>query len=304
MDRKTTLPPLTWRRPCDSCDLQVEEGTGSWWWPLVTSWLCTTFQDRVGVPHQCERELFFVTPKASIKEVTTFRLHAVLLAPQFHFLLLLQLKQINEASEPLEISTIYYLLIILCWIWNVFILNCWTTDNPSWKCLSCHGLTTSGSESGSPQSYKVQEEMIFMDFLRTFCTRSAQQQATAVWSQGFSIWSPALAWLLRLPAACRSLAYVHFREKRTCPKMLIQTFCLTVSWWLNSWRQSWIGWFRRISTRKAMVLLQGPCCTQRFGLWWGATPWPSLSDLTWITHTAKKPKEDKSWQVSQQFPIC
>ena len=31
-------------------------------------------QDRVGVPHQCERELFFVTPKASIKEVTTFRL--------------------------------------------------------------------------------------------------------------------------------------------------------------------------------------------------------------------------------------
>ncbi|CAE7676801.1 BIG4, partial [Symbiodinium pilosum] len=29
--------------------------------------------DRVGVPHQCERELFFVTPKASIKEVTTFR---------------------------------------------------------------------------------------------------------------------------------------------------------------------------------------------------------------------------------------
>eukprot|EP00913_Durusdinium_trenchii_P003700 g3424.t1 len=30
-------------------------------------------EDRVGVPHQCERELFFVTPKASIKEVTTFR---------------------------------------------------------------------------------------------------------------------------------------------------------------------------------------------------------------------------------------
>ena len=25
------------------------------------------------MPHQCERELFFVTPKASIKEVTTFR---------------------------------------------------------------------------------------------------------------------------------------------------------------------------------------------------------------------------------------
>eukprot|EP00438_Fugacium_kawagutii_P019893 Skav227770 [mRNA] locus=scaffold1237:26689:31016:+ [translate_table: standard] len=33
-----------------------------------------TKEDRVGVPHQCERELFFVTPKASIKEVTTFRL--------------------------------------------------------------------------------------------------------------------------------------------------------------------------------------------------------------------------------------
>ncbi|CAJ1378638.1 unnamed protein product [Effrenium voratum] len=30
-------------------------------------------EDRVGVPNQCERELFFVTPKASIKEVTTFR---------------------------------------------------------------------------------------------------------------------------------------------------------------------------------------------------------------------------------------
>lgn len=34
---------------------------------------CFPLQDRVGVPHQCERELFFVTPKASIKEVTTFR---------------------------------------------------------------------------------------------------------------------------------------------------------------------------------------------------------------------------------------
>ena len=29
-------------------------------------------EDRVGVPHQCERELFFVTPKASIKEVGSY----------------------------------------------------------------------------------------------------------------------------------------------------------------------------------------------------------------------------------------